>query len=115
MKVIIAGSRDITDKKIVEGAIKESGFEITELVCGMARGIDIIGFDWAKLNNIPIKRFYPNWRRFYKAAGKVRNKEMALYADALIAAWDEKSKGTKHMISCMSKAMKPFHIKIWKK
>ena len=115
MKVIIAGTRNITDKKAVEEAIKESGFEITELVCGMARGVDELGFDWAEANDISIRKFYPNWKKFYKAAGKVRNREMAFYADALIAVWDENSKGTKHMIESMSKLMKPFYVKIWKK
>ncbi|WP_197026348.1 hypothetical protein [Polaribacter sp. Hel_I_88] len=43
-------------------------------------------------------RFPAEWNKFGKAAGPVRNKEMAIYADALIAFWDGKSRGTKNMI-----------------
>lgn len=35
---IIAGSRDIEDYNIVSQAIRASGFLITEVVSGMARG-----------------------------------------------------------------------------
>jgi len=38
-----------------------------------------------------------------KAAGFIRNAEMAEYADALIAFWDGRSKGTKHMIDLAKK------------
>ena len=54
---------------------------------------------WARNNNIPLKMFYPNWDRYGKSAGMIRNKEMAEYAEALIAIWDRRSKGTKHMIA----------------
>ena len=36
-------------------------------------------------------------------AGYLRNKQMAEYADALIAFWDGESKGTKHMIDLAKK------------
>lgn len=42
--------------------------------------------------------FKADWDKHGKAAGFKRNTEMAKYADALIAFWDGKSKGTKHMI-----------------
>ena len=40
MKVIVTGSRIINDPAVVERAIDESGFTITELVSGGARGVD---------------------------------------------------------------------------
>ena len=45
-----------------------------------------------------IRTFPANWAEFGKGAGLIRNKKMAKYADALIAFWDGKSKGTKNMI-----------------
>ena len=98
MKTIIAGSRGVTDFNIVEEAIKESGFIITEVVCGCARGVDSLGEQWAKNNNIPVKYFPAEWNRFGRSAGYKRNVEMADNAEALIAVWDKVSKGTKHMI-----------------
>ena len=43
MKVIIAGSRNFTDYKVLQDAIKNSGFKITEVVSGGAKGVDSLG------------------------------------------------------------------------
>jgi hypothetical protein len=98
MKVIIAGSRTITDIGIVAMAVIESGFQIDEVVSGGARGVDRLGELWAERWRIPVKRFPADWNKFGKSAGPIRNKEMGDYADALIAVWDCKSSGTGHMI-----------------
>ncbi len=112
MKVIIAGSRDGFVARNVFEAIEESKFKITEVISGGARGVDRDGEYWARLNNIPIKQFIPDWERSGKAAGLLRNLDMAEYADALVAVWDGKSKGTKHMIEAMQKMNKPTHVYI---
>jgi YspA, cpYpsA-related SLOG family len=101
MRVIVAGSRGIEDPKLVADAIKESGFDITELVSGAcSRGMDALGEKWAFLNGIPIKRFAADWgnQKLGKRAGHVRNREMAKYGEALAAVWDKKSPGTLNMI-----------------
>ena len=99
MRVIIAGSRTITDYTTLELAIINSGFTITEVVSGTARGVDQLGEFWAKCNNIPVKQFPADWKGKYgKSAGMMRNNQMAEYADALIALWDGKSRGTEQMI-----------------
>ena len=98
MKTIIAGSREITDIKYVEQAIEESGFTITEVFSGTARGVDLLGESWALANQIPIKRYKADWNKHGKKAGILRNIAMVNYADALIAVWDGESKGTKHCI-----------------
>lgn len=99
MKTIIAGSRGITEFKTVEQAIKNSRFKITEVVSGTAIGVDQLGELWASENDIKIKRFPANWEKYGRSAGFIRNAEMANYADALIAVWDGRSKGTKNMIN----------------
>lgn len=105
MNVIIAGSRIITDYAIVERAVRESGFRITELVSGGARGVDRLGEEWARRHQVPIKRFLPNWNRYGSRgpdhAGNVRNRQMAAYVGkegGLIAVWDGTSPGTKNMV-----------------
>lgn len=114
MKVIIAGSRSVMDSDIVLKAISKSGFEITEVVSGMATGVDRIGAWWAASKRLPLKKFHPDWSLGRKA-GPIRNQEMAQYADALIAVWDGKSRGTKHMIEYMrDKMMKPVFVKVVK-
>jgi hypothetical protein len=97
MKVIIAGSRGFTNPNIVVAAVVKSQFSITEVVSGGARGIDRFGEQYAKDNNIAVKRFLPDWSKG-RGAGLARNVDMAKYADALIAIWDGESRGTAHMI-----------------
>ena len=70
---------------------------VTEIVCGMAKGVDTHGEKFAKINNIPVKYFPANWNEHGKRAGFIRNAEMGDYADALILIWDGKSKGSAHM------------------
>ncbi len=100
MRCIIAGSRNNIEYQNVFSAMGECPWssEITEVVSGKARGVDTMGEQWAKENNIPIKEFPANWKKFGRSAGPRRNEEMGDYADALIAVWDGESKGTKHMI-----------------
>lgn len=99
MRTIIAGSRTITNPRMLLDAITEVPWEITQVVCGMARGADQLGYNWAKANNIPIAEFPPDWKRYGKSAGIKRNAEMApRNADALLALWDGESRGTEHML-----------------
>ena len=98
MKTIIAGSRHITDSSVLIAAIAASGFEITEVVSGGARGVDALGERYADFAGIPVALFPPDWKRHGRAAGPIRNRQMAEYGDALIAIWDGKSRGTKNMI-----------------
>jgi len=106
MKVIIAGSRTCSDHESIIVSIKEADIDITEVVCGEASGADKLGKEWAEKNSIPVKSFPADWNKYGKSAGPIRNKEMAKYADSLIAIWDGSSRGTKNMINEMNKLNK---------
>lgn len=110
MKVIIAGSREITDLAEVHRAIVKSEFDITQVVSGGARGVDRLGEQAASQRHIPVAIFLADWDGLGKAAGFIRNKNMATYADALIAVWDGESKGTAHMIKTMEALGKPVYV-----
>lgn len=99
MRVIIAGSRDITDYNLLVSIIKESNLTITQIICGGATGVDALGEKYAKENNIELKYYRANWTNHGKATGPIRNRQMAENADALIAIWDGASRGTMNMIS----------------
>lgn len=103
MKTIIAGSRTIADLKLIYDVIERSDIEITEVVCGMAKGVDTLGHVWADQNNIPVKCFPANWGKFGVAAGPIRNEQMAKYAEAAIIVWDGFSRGTQSMIKLVKK------------
>lgn len=114
MKIIIAGSRDYEDWKTAFEYIQKAPFisEITELVCGMAAGVDTIGMYFAFDYNIPIKRFPANWHKLGAAAGPIRNKEMAEYADAAIIIMNNYSPGSMNMLKNMKELNKPYFLVI---
>jgi hypothetical protein len=113
MRVIIAGSESIRDDAAVKEAIRASGFHISEIVSGGAKGVDESGERIAAEEGIPLKRFPADWDRYGKKAGPIRNTQMARYADALVAVWDGKSPGTRHMINAMRKAGKPSYVLVF--
>ena len=106
MKVIVAGGRDFKDYKLLKETLDSFQQEygsITEVVSGTAKGVDKLGEKYANENNIPIKRFVPDWEGLGKKAGHVRNRQMGDYAKEhngmLVAFWDKHSRGTKGMIN----------------
>lgn len=118
MKVIIAGTRykdknariPFDDYKLVVTAIERSGFAITEVVCGMAVGVDKLGEMWAIANDIEVKEMPANWHQYGKRAGPIRNAEMAEYADAAIIVWNGVSDGSRNMINEMIRKDKPYYL-----
>lgn len=111
MKIIIAGTRTIENYSLVQHAVKISKYEITEVVSGKARGVDKLGERYAKENDIHIEPFPADWNKYKKAAGYIRNKQMAEYADALILIWTgdiKKSPGSYNMLNIMKEMRKPF-------
>ena len=104
MKVIVAGSRSIIALDLIKTAIKDSGFKLTELVCGCSYGVDRAAERWALDEGIPVKKFPADWAKYGRAAGPIRNKEMAKYADALVLVWDGVSPGSKNMLGAAQDA-----------
>lgn len=111
MKVIIAGGRDISNRDRVFAIIdrdllrwKEEGLPaVTEIMSGCARGVDTLGEQYAAAHNIPVKKFPADWDVNGKAAGPIRNRQMADYADRLIVIMHIDSKGSKNMYETMKK------------
>lgn len=120
MKVIVAGSRSLSRLIHKENIIQNlsSYFKDnlpSEIISGKASGPDSYGEIWAEINNIPIKGFPADWKKYSKAAGHIRNKEMAIYADKAIIFYDGESKGTQNMIDEMNKLGKPYILYVMEK
>jgi len=101
MKVIIAGSRTLypTLDEISDYLIEaDFRLNLTEVICGMAKGVDLQGKLWAERAKIPVAKFPANWNKHGRSAGAIRNKMMAEDADALLLIWDGKSRGSKNML-----------------
>jgi hypothetical protein len=114
--LIVAGSRglnpttDQLDRALRKGHGDNWHVEpdfIDQVVSGEAEGVDRAGERWAAAHHIPVKGFPANWKKYGKRAGKIRNIEMADYADGLLAVWDGESPGTSHMIATMVARGKP--------
>lgn len=104
-KVIIAGSRDFNDFERLCGICDYylQNKENVEIVCGMARGADLLGKKYGEERGYSVKEFPADWDGLGKRAGYVRNEEMAKYGDSAIIFWNGISKGTKHMIDLSKK------------
>jgi len=124
-KVAIVGGRDFNDIGLLTRkcnkflALKRSqGYRI-QVLCGMAKGADLLGKEYAKRINYEVIEFPANWHDleekpckvrtnnygdYNTLAGMNRNQRMRNAADAIIAFWDGESSGTKEMID-MSKKM----------
>lgn len=112
IRVIIAGGRDFKNYNLLKEKVDyylqhaiNNNFKIV-IVSGVARGADKLGERYAKEKGYEIAYFPADWSKG-KGAGYLRNEQMAEYAKqkqgALIAFWDNQSKGTKHMIDLAKK------------
>lgn len=127
MRAIVAGSRSIRGeegKREVIKAMKNSTWHINEIISGGAHGVDTLAIEIAKEYHIDYVVFPANWKKYGKAAGFKGNQKMAWYASlfndshdakdklkgCLIAIWDGKSSGTKHMIEIAEKNSLPTYV-----
>lgn len=106
-KIIIAGPRDFNNQSFVFSALDmvfsrlvKNSKEPIEIVEGSATGIDSLAKSYAISKNIKYKEFPADWNKHGRAAGPIRNKQMAEYSDILIAFRyvDNPSRGTENMI-----------------
>jgi len=88
LRLIIAGSRYITEYRLLERAMVRSGFRPTVVLSGTCRGVDLLGERWAKAHGVPVERYPADWRLKPKYAGNLRNTTMVLEADALVCLWE---------------------------
>jgi len=90
----VCGSRTIKDVDYVyncmDDTIKEFKIIITELIEGEADGVDKISRHYAEDHGIRVNPKKPEWDKYGRGAGKVRNKEMVELCECGIATWDGK-------------------------
>ena len=102
MKLIIAGSRGFNNyyflKEQVTIFLATLREPFPEIISGGASGADTYGEWYAKERGLKIIRMPANWNKYGRAAGPIRNEEMAKIADACIIFWDGKSAGSRNMI-----------------
>ena len=106
-RVIIAGCRDFTDYELLKEKcdfyLQNKKPENIVIVSGHASGADSLGERYAQERGYETEIYPADWKTNGRAAGPIRNAQMATVADALIAFWDGKSRGTKNMIDTATK------------
>jgi hypothetical protein len=92
MKVAVIGSRNFNDYEKVKQVLSTKN--ITLLVSGGAKGADTLGQKYAEEHDIETKIFLPDWEKYGKKAGFLRNSDIINESELVIAFWDGVSKGT---------------------
>ena len=82
----------------------------TEIVSGGAAGIDRYAAQCAQRNGWKLKEFLPDYRCCGRAAPLIRNRQIADYADAVIAFWDGRSRGTAYTVDYCRKIGKKVRV-----
>jgi hypothetical protein len=115
MKIGIIGSRNFNDNELLEEVMldylnREDEFNCELVVSGGAIGADRLGEQWAKNNNIPTLIFKPEWEKYGKSAGFIRNEDIVKNSDFVVVFWDGVSNGSKHSIDLAIKYNVPVRI-----
>lgn len=93
-KVIVAGCRDFADYELLKEKcdfyLQNKKPENIVIVSGHASGADDLCERYAQERGLQLETFPANWKAHGRAAGPIRNAQMASVAHALIAFWDGK-------------------------
>ena len=92
------GSRDGVNPAAVSDFIDKLDPLTTVIVSGGARGVDSYAAERAEERGIKTVVIRPNWKKYGRGAGFLRNKEIVKAADDVVAFWDGQSRGTEHTI-----------------
>ena len=115
MRLIIAGSRDFDNYALLLRAADQFIAQHlplstdnrnpadVEIVSGCARGADTLGERFGTELGCVVVRMPADWQTHGKAAGFIRNEQMAQYGTHLLAFWDGRSRGTEHMIDAATR------------
>ena len=106
MKLAIVGSRGIRAVNLEDYLPAD----VTEIVSGGARGVDSLAAAYARAHGIKLTEFLPDYDRYGRGAPLRRNDEIVAYADAGIALWDGKSRGTYYTINKFREMGKPCKV-----
>lgn len=108
MKIAVIGSRTFDNYCLLEKELND--FDINKIISGGAKGADSLAEIYAKDKKIETLIFKPDWKRYGRGAGFIRNKLIIENCDFVIAFWDKKSKGTKNSLETAEKLNKGIKI-----
>lgn len=110
MILAIIGSRSFKNNKLLCDILDPHINLIKKVVSGGASGADRLGEEWAIKNNIETEIFIPNWQKYGKKAGFIRNDSIIEASTHVLAFWDGVSKGTNNSIGLAKKYNKKLKV-----
>lgn len=117
--ITISGSRDYNDYTFFSARMNEviddlGPENIVRIISGGANGVDKMAERYAKENGYTFVLVRPDYRQYApKVAPLMRNEEMVIMSNIVIAFWNKKSRGTKYTITYaakMNRWIKVFYV-----
>lgn len=113
--VVIAGSRNAANAvQAVAGAFYKSPWgnrRKVKVISGGGGNIDKAAERFAGDMRFTFQEYPADWNKHGKAAGPIRNRQMAAVAHAGVVVWDGESRGTLNMLTELVKRGKPVYVK----
>ena len=110
MRVAIVGSRDWDDWSALDKTLLELDKTKDVIVSGGARGVDSMAASLARKYGFQVVVHPADWDRNGRSAGYIRNEDIVLDSDIILAFWDGESRGTLHTITLAEKYGKPVRV-----
>jgi predicted Rossmann fold nucleotide-binding protein DprA/Smf involved in DNA uptake len=98
MNIGVVGSRTFNNYSLLKQVLDRFVLNVEEkpltIVSGGAKGADSLARRYCEEHNIQIVEFLPEWDKYGRGAGPIRNKKIVDYSDFIVAFWDGCSRGT---------------------
>jgi hypothetical protein len=125
MKIAIIGSRSFNDLDYAYDKFEQffgtyrdaceyhkGEWDIEAIISGGAKGADSIAEKIADITKIELIVFLPDWNKYGKGAGFIRNEKIISECDVVLAFWDGSSHGTAHSLK-LAKQLKRTTIVVY--
>ena len=116
MRLAIVGGRDFTNFSLLESIlwdllhIRRGTIPKDTIISGGARGADSLAKKYVKEEELEYVEYLPEWDKYGKSAGFIRNQLIVDNCDMVLAFWDGQSRGTADTIEKAKKTKKPTFI-----
>ncbi len=116
MRLAIVGGRDFGNYELLESILwdllrmRRGNNPKDIIVSGGAKGADSLAKKYAVDEYLEYVEYLPEWDKYDKSAGFLRNQTIVNNCDMVLAFWDGVSRGTADTIEKAKRAMKPTFI-----
>lgn len=116
MILLICGSRVIRDPEWVASTLEaffQTHPQFNKVITGGASGIDRLAGEYCRGQQMRVEDILPDYERHGRRAPLVRDRDMVMIADYVLALWDGHSRGTRYTINQASRLNKQYTIRYY--